>query len=76
MAASFKTVSRAETIISLISFGKVFLCILALNFVSSCRSQSEEPKGDSSIRLHIALAVELFGVIKSWLGAVITRSLL
>jgi hypothetical protein len=63
--ASLSMSSRAENIISLLSAWKDVLLILTLNFVSSCRSQSEASNGDASMRSRIALAVALPGVEES-----------
>ena len=61
---------------SLLSAGKDVLLILALNYVSSLRSQSEASNGDASIRSSIALAVALPGVEESCVAAAVARLLL
>ena len=64
LTANLNIASSVANIISLLSVGKEVLLILTLNCVSSCRSQSEASKGDDSMRLRIAFAVALPGVVE------------
>jgi hypothetical protein len=65
--------SRAEKMISFLSFGKDIRLIFTLNCVSLWRSHSDASKRDASATSLIALAVALPGVDESWVADAIAR---